>query len=38
MIMKTLKLFFAFLFVAGALVAQQVDRDKVVIESGTATW
>lgn len=36
--MKTLKLLFAFLFVAGALVAQQVDRDKVIIESATGTW
>lgn len=36
--MKTLKLLFVFLFVAGALVAQQVDRDKVIIESATGTW
>lgn len=37
MIMKALKLIFAFFFVAGVLVAQQVDRDKVVIESATDT-
>jgi hypothetical protein len=37
MIMKTLKLTFAFLFIAGALIAQQVDRDKVIIESATQT-
>lgn len=35
--MKSLKLLFAFIFVAGALIAQQVDRDKVIIESATQT-
>lgn len=38
MIMNKLKLIFAFLFIAGALVAQQVDRDKVLLESATGTW
>lgn len=36
--MKTLNLLFVFLFAAGALIAQQVDRDKVIIESATGTW
>lgn len=36
--MKSLKLLFAFIFIAGALIAQQVDRDKVIIESATGTW
>ncbi len=36
--MKTLNLLFTFLFLAGIAVAQQVDRDKVIIESATGTW
>jgi len=36
--MKTLKLLFAFIFIAGTLIAQQIDRDKVIIESATGTW
>jgi hypothetical protein len=36
--MKIFNLLFTFFFFAGALVAQQVDRDKVVVESGTGTW
>lgn len=36
--MKFIKLIFAFLFIAGTIVAQQVDRDKVILESATGTW
>jgi hypothetical protein len=36
--MKSIKLIFVFLFIAGALVAQQFPRDKVVVEIGTGTW
>lgn len=36
--MKSFKLLFTFIFIAGAIVAQEVDRDKVIIESGTGTW
>lgn len=36
--MKSIKLIFAFFFIAGALVAQQFPRDKVVVEIGTGTW
>jgi hypothetical protein len=36
--MKNLKLMFALCFFAVTLVAQQVDRDKVIIESATGTW
>jgi hypothetical protein len=36
--MKKLNLLFALIIIAGALVAQQVDRDKVILESATGTW
>lgn len=36
--MKFIKLIFAFLIIAGTIVAQQVDRDKVILESATGTW
>ncbi len=36
--MKNLKFLFALSLMAVALFAQQVDRDKVIIESATGTW
>lgn len=36
--MKNLILLFALSLIAVTLVAQQVDRDKVIIESATGTW
>lgn len=36
--MKSLKLIFAFFLLAGTIIAQQVDRNKVIIEGGTGTW
>lgn len=36
--MKSLKLLIALSLMAVTLVAQQVDRDKVIIESATGTW
>jgi hypothetical protein len=36
--MNFLKLIFAFFLLAGTITAQQVNRNKVVIEGGTGTW
>ncbi len=36
--MKTLNLLFAFIFLASLSFAQQVPRDKVLVEIGTGTW
>ena len=36
--MKTLNLLFAFLLFAAFGMAQQVEREKVVVEIGTGTW
>lgn len=36
--MKTLKLLISFIFLAVAVIAQQVPRDQVILEIGTGTW
>lgn len=36
--MKTFKLLLSLLFLAGISMAQQVDREKVLVELGTGTW
>ncbi len=36
--MKSLKIILALFLLAGTVISQQVDRDKVIIESATGTW
>lgn len=36
--MKTFKILLSLLFIAGVTMAQQVDRENVVVEIGSGTW
>lgn len=36
--MKVFKLLLSLLFMAGATIAQQVERENVILEIGTGTW